>query len=97
MNDTYTEVADLYDHVGPYRDRPDVPFYMESAVAAGGPGLDLVCGTGPILIPSARAGAEIRFRAFQHLLTVEDQLACLAAARGHLGPGGRAVARRGAE
>src|ERR1700693_3291004 len=29
------------------------------------------------------------FRAFQHLLTVEDQLACLAAVRRHLAPGGR--------
>jgi len=28
------------------------------------------------------------FRAFQHLLTVEDQLACLAAVRRHLAPGG---------
>jgi hypothetical protein len=29
------------------------------------------------------------FRAFQHLYTVEDQLACLARARAHLAPGGR--------
>ena len=29
------------------------------------------------------------FRSFQHLLTVEDQLACLACARRHLAPGGR--------
>lgn len=29
------------------------------------------------------------FRAFQHLYTVEDQLACLACARRHLAPGGR--------
>ena len=28
------------------------------------------------------------FRAFQHLLTVEDQLACLSAVRRHLAPGG---------
>jgi len=28
------------------------------------------------------------FRAFQHLLTVEDELSCLAAARRHLAPGG---------
>ncbi|MEX0785378.1 MAG: class I SAM-dependent methyltransferase [Dehalococcoidia bacterium] len=31
----------------------------------------------------------IPFRSFQHLLTVEDQLACLAAVREHLTPGGR--------
>jgi len=29
------------------------------------------------------------FRAFQHLYTVEDQLACLARVRAHLAPGGR--------
>jgi len=29
------------------------------------------------------------FRAFQHLYTVEDQLACLACVRAHLAPGGR--------
>ena len=29
------------------------------------------------------------FRAFQHMYTVEDQLACLACARRHLAPGGR--------
>ncbi|MCW5889981.1 MAG: class I SAM-dependent methyltransferase [bacterium] len=29
------------------------------------------------------------FRAFQHLYTVDDQLACLAAVRRHLAPGGR--------
>lgn len=31
----------------------------------------------------------IPFRSFQHLLTVEDQLSCLAAVRAHLVPGGR--------
>jgi SAM-dependent methyltransferase len=33
----------------------------------------------------------IPFRPFQHLLAVEDQLACLAAAKRHLAPGGRLV------
>ena len=33
----------------------------------------------------------IPFRSFQHLLTVEDQLACLGCIRRHLAPGGRAV------
>jgi SAM-dependent methyltransferase len=31
----------------------------------------------------------IPFRSFQHLLTVDDQLACLARVRAHLAPGGR--------
>ena len=34
------------------------------------------------------------FRAFQHLYTVEDQLACLACVRKHLAPGGRLRVRR---
>lgn len=33
----------------------------------------------------------IPFRPFQHLLTVDDQLACLAAIRRHLVPGGRLI------
>jgi len=33
----------------------------------------------------------IPFRSFQHLLTVDDQLACLACIRRHLAPGGRLV------
>jgi hypothetical protein len=33
----------------------------------------------------------IPFRPFQHLLAVEDQLACLIAAKRHLAPGGRQV------
>ena len=31
----YQFVADLYDHVGPYADRPDVRFFVEAAIAAG--------------------------------------------------------------
>src|SRR6185436_3506941 len=31
------------------------------------------------------------FRPFQHLLTVEDQMACLRAIRSHLAPGGRVI------
>jgi SAM-dependent methyltransferase len=31
----------------------------------------------------------VPYRSFQHLLTVEDQLACLACVRAHLAPGGR--------
>jgi SAM-dependent methyltransferase len=119
-------VADLYDLVVPYRNRPDVAFFVDEAVKSGGPVLEVGCGTGRVLIPTARAGIEITgvdssdmmlrkcgellaaetddvrsrvklakadmrgfdlgelfrlitlpFRPFQHLLTVEDQLACL--------------------
>jgi SAM-dependent methyltransferase len=51
--------AELYDHVVPYRERPDVPFYVEEARRSGGPVLELGCGTGRILLPIARAGIEI--------------------------------------
>jgi SAM-dependent methyltransferase len=110
----------------------DVDFYRGLAREAGGPVLELGCGTGRVLLPIARDGIactgldsseamleELRrknppenlrlvaggmesfdlapdrfalifsaFRAFQHLLTIEDQLACLDAVRRHLAPGG---------
>ena len=136
----YEFIADLYDHVVPYRDRPDVPFFVDSAKESGGPVLELGCGTGRILIPTARAGIEIvgldlsppmlevcrarlgeessdvqsrvqlvegdmcrfdlsrkfklittPFRSFQHLTTVEDQRACLAAVHRHLDEDGRFI------
>jgi SAM-dependent methyltransferase len=56
---SYAFVADLYDHVVPYRDRPDVDFFVEAAVESGGPVLEVGSGTGRILIPTARAGIRI--------------------------------------
>lgn len=131
--DEYAFIADLYDHVALYRDRLDIGFYVEAAKAAGSPVLEIGCGTGRVLIPTARAGidiagldvsprmlavcrqrlqdepepvqnrvqlvhadmrhfdlgraftlATIPFRPFQHLLTMEDQLACLGTIRRHL-------------
>jgi SAM-dependent methyltransferase len=55
----YAFVADLYDHVTPYRDRADIEFYVDAARNAGGPVLEIGCGTGRVLIPTARAGIEI--------------------------------------
>jgi SAM-dependent methyltransferase len=138
--DEYATAADLYDYVVPYRNRPDVNFYVEAAVESGGPVLEVACGTGRVLIPTARAGvaitgldasprmlaicrerlereaADVRsrvqlaeadmrafslrqtfplitipFRPFQHLLTVEDQLACLECVRRHLTANGRLI------
>lgn len=136
----YAFIADLYDHVALYRDRADVAFFVEAARQAGGRVLEAGCGTGRVLIPTARAGVEITgldlsphmlevcrgrleaeprevqarvqlveadmrdfdlgetfrlatipFRPFQHLTTVEDQLACLASIRRHLAAAGRLI------
>jgi len=138
--DSYARIADFYDHVPLYRQRDDVPFFLDAARRSGGPVLELGSGTGRVLLPIARAGlpiagldassamldicrralagepAEVRarvelvegdmrgfdlgrtfaliiipFRPFQHLVTVEDQLACLACIRRHLAPNGRLI------
>jgi SAM-dependent methyltransferase len=52
-------VAEFYDYVVPYRDRKDANFYVEIAKELGGPVLELGCGTGRVLIPTAQAGIEI--------------------------------------
>jgi SAM-dependent methyltransferase len=57
--DSYRNIADLYDWVGPYRSRQDVNFYVEEAISSGGPVLEIGCGTGRVLIPTAQAGIEI--------------------------------------
>jgi len=138
--DEYPFAAEFYDYVVPYRERQDVGFFVDLARECGGPVLEIGCGTGRVLIPTARAGIaivgldssprmlaicreklaheapEVRanvtllegdmrhfdagrefclvtipFRPFQHLISVEDQLACLATVRRHLAPGGRLV------
>ena len=138
--DEYAPIADLYDHVGLYRNRPDVDFFVDAARESGSPVLEIGCGTGRVLIPTARAGieivgldlspsmlaicrafikqepAEVRsrielvegdmrafdcgrtfklitlpFRPFQHLVSVEDQLACLSGICRHLVTGGRLI------
>jgi SAM-dependent methyltransferase len=138
--DDHAFVAAFYDHVAPYRDRQDVAFFVQAAQEAGGAVLEIGCGTGRILIPTARAGIEIvgldlstymldvcrerlrdepqavqervqlvqadmrdfelartfnlvtvPFRPFQHLQTVDDQIACLGQIRRHLADGGRLI------
>ena len=119
-------VAEFYDHIYASAGRKDADFYVGLAKELGGPVLELDCGTGRVLIPTAREGIDITgidlsehmldicrtklaqesdevqartrivradtrdfdlgtqfklmtipFRPFQHLITVEDQLACL--------------------
>jgi len=55
----YNFIADLYDHVTTYSTRRDVEFFVDEAQASGGPVLEIGCGTGRVLIPTARAGVEI--------------------------------------
>jgi len=52
-------LARLYDHVYGDSQQPGAIFYLEEAVASGGPVLELGCGTGRVLIPIARAGIDI--------------------------------------
>ena len=52
-------VARLYDQVIPYRDRPDVGFFVDAARQSGGSVLEVGCGTGRVLIPTAREGIPI--------------------------------------
>lgn len=140
MSDQYVASADFYDFVVPYRDRPDVDFFVDEARNSGGPVLELGCGTGRVLIPTAQAGLQvvgldqspemlavcrrkvheeplevqsriglvkgdmrrfelsqrfalvtIPFRPFQHLVEVDDQLACLECIHRHLTDDGTLV------
>lgn len=133
-------LAELYDFTPAYLGRSDLDFYLECSASAGGTVLELGCGTGRILIPTAAAGCEILgldgsvhmlarcrdklqnqprdvqsrarlvcgdmthfelretfslvtapFRPFQHLVSISDQLACLACVNNHLPIGGRFV------
>jgi SAM-dependent methyltransferase len=136
----YAATAEFYDYVVPYQSRPDVAFFVEAAQASGGPVLEVGCGTGRVLIPTARAGipiygidlspymldvcerrmeqeplevqqriqldqADMRdfdlgqtfklitipFRPFQHLIEVEDQIACLRCVHRHLADDGHFI------
>ena len=58
--DSYRIAAKYYD--GAYAamlDQVDAAFYVELAKEMGGPVLEIGCGTGRVLLPTARAGLEI--------------------------------------
>ncbi len=130
-------VAEYYDTAYDALRRQDVDFFVEYSRQAGGRTLELGCGTGRVLIPTAIAGYEVTgldlsphmlqqsrekfsrqpedekprirliegdmtdfdtteqyslvttpFRPFQHLITPEEQKACLSCVNRHLVPGG---------
>ena len=58
-NEEYATTAEFYDYVVPYTQRSDVAFFVEAAREAGSPVLEVGCGTGRVLIPTARDGIEI--------------------------------------
>ena len=57
--DDFPVVTDAYDSNPIYASRADVDFYLELARLTEGKILELGCGTGRILIPTAAAGCEI--------------------------------------
>ena len=54
-----SDAAAVYDHVPAYEARTDVGFYVDEARAADGAVLELGCGSGRVLLPTARAGRRI--------------------------------------
>lgn len=49
--------ADIYDQVHTITE--DIPFWVDEALASGGPVLELACGTGRVAIPIAQAGVHV--------------------------------------
>jgi SAM-dependent methyltransferase len=61
-------MAELYDLVPGYAKRTDIDFYVQYCVTAGGPILELGCGTGRILLPAAEAGCVTGLDISKHML-----------------------------
>jgi 2-polyprenyl-3-methyl-5-hydroxy-6-metoxy-1,4-benzoquinol methylase len=58
MEYPFDDWAAIYDQVYDYLDH-DISFYVQQAMASGGPVLELGCGTGRISLPIGRAGIEV--------------------------------------
>ncbi|MEE8519475.1 MAG: class I SAM-dependent methyltransferase [Dehalococcoidia bacterium] len=54
----FDDWADIYDRVYAYLDY-DLPFYVQQAQAAGGPVLELGCGTGRVALAMAEQGHDV--------------------------------------
>jgi len=52
-------VAEFYDAAYADMNRKDIDFYVGLARKTGGPVLEIACGTGRVLLPTARAGIDI--------------------------------------
>lgn len=57
--DSYLIAAKYYDDAYAAMRLVDAPFYVDLAKETGGPVLEIACGTGRVLIPTARARIEI--------------------------------------
>lgn len=57
---SYEIISKYYDSAYATKaDLTDLPFYLQLAEQAGGPVLEIACGTGRVLLPAARKGIEI--------------------------------------
>lgn len=54
----FDDWADIYDRVYADLDH-DIPFYVQQAIASGGPVLELGCGTGRVALAVAEAGIDV--------------------------------------
>jgi SAM-dependent methyltransferase len=57
--DQHAFIAEYYDAAYNRRNDLDIPFWVDYAQQAKGHALELACGTGRVLIPTARAGCNI--------------------------------------
>jgi SAM-dependent methyltransferase len=59
LRDEYVYSAQFYDNIECRRRRLDAEYFVKAAIASGGPVLELGCGTGRLLLQTAKAGIEV--------------------------------------